>query len=193
MATVSFNRWLKDGSSALVRHQALTHANGLEANGDQPMDANKELPTPPLLGWFDYGTQATTKCWTWLAGARGRAEHTFLTPELLFPLIYGAALAANLSWVWIALGRPFHPAWIVAPLVMFLTADWTEQLFHLAQFRHYLSSDEGRSQNLWLLASGYVMVLKMWLTTGLYVSLGGLIVRMIVTLSDRRVVSTAAE
>ena len=36
-------------------------------------------------------------------------------------------------------------------------------------------------------------IIKLWLTFGFYVSLAGLVVRMILTLSDRRLVTDAGE
>lgn len=121
------------------------------------------------------------------------AETRFLLLDLVFPLFYGGALAASLWWVWMTLGRPFHAGWIVAPLVIIVMADWTENLIQLAQLRHYVSSNESRIQDLWIQVSSCATIIKLWLTSGLYVSLIGLVVRMILTLSDRRMVTDVAK
>ena len=76
---------------------------------------------------------------------------------------------------------------------MILTSDWTENLIHLAQLRHYVSSNEGRIQGLWIQISSCATIIKLWLTSGLYVSLVGLLVRLILTLLDKRLVADAVE
>ena len=141
------------------------------------------------------GTQGRSEPLTrhWLAFVDRWAEEKHLTLDLLFPVAHGGALAVSLWWVWATLGHPFHPAWIAAPLAMILTADWTEHLIQLVQLRHYLPSTEGRIQSLWVRISNCATIIKLWLTFGFYVSLAGLVVRMILTLSDRRLVTDAGK
>ncbi len=98
----------------------------------------------------------------------------------------------SLCWAWMTLERPFHPVWVVAPLAMMLIADWAENLIHLAQLRHDVSSDEGRLQYLWIKASCCATIIKLWLTLGLYGSLMGLVVKVMVTYSHRRLLVDAA-
>lgn len=160
---------------------------------NQPTDGKRDTPKPLNRRWVGDGTGAAKKCWSWLKPAGRQAEKEFLTLNLLFPFLYGGALAACLWWVWMALERPFHPAWIIAPLAIILTADWTENLIQLAQIHHYVSSNEGRIQDLWIQSSSCATIMKLWLTSGLSMSLIGLAVRMIVTLSDRRMATDAAE
>ncbi len=171
----------------------LSHMSGRACAGDLPTQTEQGVPKPLNLRWFGYGTEAAMEFWAKLGDAGRQAEKRFLLLDLVFPLFYGGALAASLWWIWVTLGRPFHPAWIVAPLAMILTADWTENLIQLAQLRHYVSSNEGRLQGLWIQISSCATIIKLWLTSGLYVSLVGLVVRMIFTLSDRRLVADAAE
>ena len=90
-------------------------------------------------------------------------------------------------------GYSFHPAWTVAPLAMIVTADWTVHLIHLAQLRHYVPSHGGRMHNFWVQMGGCATMIKLWLTLGLYVSLVGLVVRIFLTLSERRLTAAAAE
>ncbi|MDP9132500.1 MAG: hypothetical protein M3M98_05125 [Nitrospirota bacterium] len=173
--------------------RSLSQASGRAAALNQLTPEEQETLKPLNLRWFGYGREAAKEYWSWLKCAGLQAEKPRLLLDLIFPLMYGGALAASLWWVWVTLGRPFHPAWIVAPLAMILTADWTENLIHLAQLRHYVSSNEGRIQGLWIQISSCATIIKLWLTSGLYVSLVGLVVRMIFTLSDRRLVSDAVE
>lgn len=143
--------------------------------------------------WFGYGTDAVKAYWHWLKPAGREAERKFLTLDLLFPFFYGGALAASLSWVWMALEQPFHPAWIVAPLVMIMLADWLENLIQLAQLRHYVSSDEQYVQGVWIQLSSCATLIKLWLTGGLYIALAGLLVKMLFTCSGRRLASHVVE
>lgn len=169
--------------------QMLPHASG-PAVAMNPLTAG-EL-TPLHLRWFVNGMDAAKRSWSRLIGAGRQAGETFLTKDLLFSFIYGGVLATTLWWVWVTLGRPFHPVWIVAPLAMILTADWTESLIQLVQHRHSVSSDEGRIQYLWIKASYVATIIKLWLTLGLYLSLVGLVIKLMVTLSHRRVLLDAA-
>lgn len=173
--------------------EVLSTASGRSAATHQLTDGKQDTPKPLNLRWFGYGTDAAKTYWCWLKSAGRDAERTFLTMDLLFPLFYGGALAASLGWVWMTLGRPFHPAWIIAPLAMIAMADWTENLIQLAQLRHYVPSDESRIQDLWIHLSSCATIIKLWLTSGLYMSLIGLVVRMVFTLSDRRVTADALE
>ncbi len=173
--------------------KALSQASGRTAVIDHLTQGKQGELEPLNRRWFGYGTEAAREYWDWLSSVGRQAEIRFLLMDLVFPLFYGGALAASLWWVWVTVGRPFHPAWIVAPLAMVLTADWTENLIQVAQLRHYVLSSEGRIQNLWLQISSCATTIKLWLTLGLYVSLVGLVVRMIFTLSDRRMATDAAE
>ena len=171
----------------------LSPASGRAAVGQQPGQMEQGVPKPLNLRWFGYGTEAAMEFWTRLGEVGRQTETRFLLLNIVFPLFYGGALAASLWWVWMTLGRPFHPAWIAAPLAIILTADWTENLIQLAQLRHYVPSNEGRIQNLWIQVSSCATIIKLWLTSGLYVSLAGLVVRMILTFSDRHLVTDVAE
>lgn len=173
--------------------QVLSRASGRAAAMNQLADEKQNKPKPLNLRWFGDGTEAAKGFWSWLKPARRQAEEKFLTLDLFFPLLYGGALAASLWWVWMTLGQPFHAAWIVAPLAIILTADWTENLIQLVQLRHYVSSNESHIRDLWIQISSCATIIKLWLTSGFYVSLAGLVVRMIFTLSDRRMATDAAE
>ncbi len=52
---------------------------------------------------------------------------------------------------------------------------------------------EGRIHNFWIQMSSCATMIKLWLTLNLYVSLVGFVLRMILTLSDRRLAAAAAE
>lgn len=154
--------------------EALSDASGRAAAIHQLADERQDVPKPLTRGWFGCGGDAPTQ-------------------YSLFPFLYGCALTATLWWIWMALGQPFHPAWIVAPLMVITIADWLEHLIQLAQLRHYVSSNEQYVQGLWIQLSGCATIIKLWLTSGLYVSLAGFILKMLFTFSGRRLAGNAAQ
>ena len=176
-----------------VGDRILSHPSGLAPKTSQLTLGEQRASWPLNLCWFGRGMEAVQGFGSWLQAAGRQAGRNFLTLDLLLSLVYGGALAASLWWVWLAVGRPFHPAWIVAPLAMILTADWTENLIQLAQLRHYVPSNEGRIQNFWIQVSSCATIIKLWLTLGLYVSLAGFVLRLIVSFSNRRLVAATAE
>ena len=196
MAPVTVNALLTPGFPVTVLfggNHLPSPATGRTAAIRQPIGGTQDTPEPMNRRWSRYKTIAVAEYRNWLTFVGHWAEEKHLTLGLLFPFAYGGALAGSLWWVWATLGHPFHPAWIAAPLAMILTADWTEHLIQLVQLRHYLPSTEARMPDLWVRISNGATIIKLWLTLGLYVSLAGLVVRMILTLSDRRLVSDAAK
>lgn len=179
--------------AALDGDRTLSDPSGRAAAMTQLPPGEQRVPEPLNLYWFGSERKAAKKYWSWLNALGRQAGEKCPALDLLFSLVYGGALAANLWWVWATVGHPFHPAWIVAPLAMILTADWTENLIQLAQLRPYVPSNEGRIQNLWIQMSSCATMIKLWLTLGLYVSLVGLVIKLIVSLSERHLVVDAAE
>lgn len=171
----------------------LSGASGRAAVIRQLSEERHESPRPLSRRWFGYGADAVKEYWFWLKPAGRWAEKTFLTLDLLFPFLYGGALAVSLWWVWMALERPFHPTWILAPLALITMADWLENLIQLAQLRYYVSSNEQSVQSGWIRLSSCATIVKLWVTSGLYISLAGLILTMLFTCSGRRLATDAAE
>lgn len=157
----------------------LSDRSGRAAAIHQLTEGKPNAPRPINQRWFGYGSDTVKSYWCWLTPEGREAERKFLALDLLFPFFYGGALAASQWWVWMVLERPFHPAWIVAPLVMIMIADWLENLIQLAQLRHYVSSNEQDVQGLWIQVSSCATIVKLWLTSGLYISLAGLILTML--------------
>jgi hypothetical protein len=94
--------------------------------------------TPLNMKWH-YDIADVKERWGALNEAGLRAEKKFLELDLVFPFLYGGALAAGLLLGWAALGRPFHPAWLVAPVAVTLLADWTENLVQIGQLNRWLA------------------------------------------------------
>jgi hypothetical protein len=196
MAIMTFKSFLAFGFSIAVPfdgEQMLPHTCGRAAAIDPLTAGEQGLLAPLHLRWLGNGMDAAKRLWSCLKGASRRAGENCCTLDVMFSFVYGGALAASLWWVWMTLGRPFHPIWIVAPLAMILTADWTEHLIQLAQLRHYVSSNESRIQDLWIEIYGCATIIKLWLTSGLYMSLVGVVIRLVVTRSDRRLAADAAD
>ena len=61
------------------------------------------------------------------------AARFLLAIDLVFPLVYGAAIAAALVIAWWGFGWKFHPGWLIAPVAVVIVADWTENVLHLSQ------------------------------------------------------------
>ena len=196
MATTVLNTFITLGfpvEALLGGNQILPHPSGIASAMTQPISGEQRGAELLNLHRLGSGLEAAKRFWSWLNGAGRQTAEKFLTMDLLFSFVYGGALAGSLWWVWVKVGHPFHPAWIVAPLAMILTADWTEHLIQLAQLHHYVPSNEGRIHNFWIQMSSCATMIKIWLTLGLYVSLAGFVLRMILTLSDRRLAAPAAE
>jgi hypothetical protein len=86
-----------------------------------------------------YNSDSASEYWAWL-GPQGRlAERRFLVADLAFPLAYGASLVVGLLISWVGARKPIGVGWLVAPVVVTIVADWTENLVHLAQLSHFES------------------------------------------------------
>ena len=96
-----------------------------------------------------YDVAAVDRHWSELA-RNPRAvenEQRFLVADLLFPFLYGGALAASLVVLWSLLGRRFHLGWVLSPVIVTVLADLTENTLHLNQLgRHLESGRDGLSE-----------------------------------------------
>ena len=194
MASMALDRCMTLGFPVELRlgdDQTLPDPGSLTSAITLPISRKQSEPESLKLHRFGPGAEAAKIIWSSLNSAARQAKEKLLTMGLLFSFVYGGAIAGSLWWIWVKVGHPFHPAWIVAPLAMIITADWTEHLIQLAQFRHYVPSHEGRMHNFWIQMSGCATMIKLWLTLGFYVSLVGLVVRMISALSVRRLAASA--
>jgi hypothetical protein len=88
-------------------------------------------------------------------------EQHFLELDLLFPFLYGGALATALLLAWVTLGRPVAPAWILLPVAITVLADWTENLVQLSQLHRYMVSGEMRLQSGWIHVSSAATIVKL--------------------------------
>lgn len=82
-----------------------------------------------------YNAKAVARHWGALDEKALGLYRRSLEIDLLFPFFYGAAFAGALLCAWVAVGRPFPPAWLLAPVLIGVIADWVENLIQLAQLR----------------------------------------------------------
>lgn len=127
---------------------------------------NHEPPKPLNQRWQGYDTDAVHDYWNALGIEGRRAEQRFLELDLVFPFFYGAALVAGLMLAWATLGRPFQPAWLMAPVAIAVAADWTENLIQLDQLRGYVESGKNGLQSGWIQVSSHATSLKLLMVSG---------------------------
>lgn len=121
------------------------------------LSGRKEVPKPPLNLRFHYDKGDAERYWN--AFQDIGAEQRFLEIDLLFPFLYCGTLAAGLLMAWAGLGRPFHPAWILAPLLLVLVADWTENLVQIGQLKRHLAGIG--AQDGWIQVASTATALKL--------------------------------
>jgi hypothetical protein len=114
----------------------------------------------PLDQRFGYDAGAVDRYWGAIDGALPAEQH-FLEVDLVFPFLYGGALAASLLLAWSTLSRPFSPAWLIAPVAITVLADWTENLVQLAQLRRYSAGGAHALQAGWIRVASAATSLKL--------------------------------
>lgn len=128
-------------------------------------DQASSIPNPcdrkPLDQRFGYDAGAVDRYWGALNKDARAAEQHFLEVDLVFPFLYGGALAASLLLAWSMLGRPFSPAWIMVPVALTMLADWTENLVQLAQLRRYSTGGAQALQAGWIRVASAATSLKL--------------------------------
>ncbi len=108
-----------------------------------------------------------------------KVEQLFLELDLIFPFLYGGALAASLLLVWIMLEKPFSPAWFLVPVAIILIADWTENLIHLGQIGKFINAGTTGLSSFWIGIASFATVLKIWTIIASYSQLAWLCGRLI--------------
>jgi hypothetical protein len=107
-------------------------------------------------------------------------ERYFLELDLAFPFLYGGALAMSLLMAWASLGRPFSPAWLMAPIVVTVVADWTENLVQLAQLNRFQANGAAGLQAGWIGTASIATLLKLVFFCGSCLAVLSLVVAMMV-------------
>ncbi len=127
-----------------------------------------------------YDVQAVNRHWGALHRRAREAERLFLELDLVFPFLYGGGLAAGLLIAWAMVGRPWHPAWFIVPVVVAVLADWTENLVQISQLERYVSGSETSLQAGWVRVASVATSVKALFLIGLSLSLFGMFVAAVV-------------
>ncbi len=123
----------------------------------------KDDKQPLGLRICGYNAGAVARHWGALDDKALGLERRSLEIDLLFPFFYGAAFAGVLLCAWAALGRPFQPAWLLAPVLIGVVADWIENLIQLSQLRIFTASHEAGLQPGWIQIASVATSLKLTL------------------------------
>ena len=102
------------------------------------------------LRFFGYDLEAVSRRWSVLNEDARKFEQRGLEIDLVFPFLYGGALACSLLLAWAALGRPFQPVWLILPVAITVVADWTENLLQLSQLRLFNHRGTAGLQSGWI-------------------------------------------
>jgi len=121
-----------------------------------------------------YDLAAVKTFWGALDPKALAAERRMLELDLLFPFFYGSAFAAVLLCAWVGLGRPFSPAWIMAPVIINVVADWTENLTQLSQLQLFPALQPG-----WIQIASLATIVKITFFSVSYLFGVGLVVWMV--------------
>ena len=136
------------------------------------------------LRFLGYDLEAVKRHWSMFESDKLalQSEQRFLELDLVFPLLYGCAFAVSLLLAWTALGRPFNPVWIIAPVAITILADWAENLSHLNQLKRVDQMNSlGALQKGWIQVASVATTVKIFFFGGLMLFLAGLIIWLFCT------------
>jgi hypothetical protein len=138
----------------------------------QRLEAAAKDDRKPLNVRLRYDLHAVSRHWAILKeAALLRAEQRFLELDLIFPFCYGAALATSLLMAWAALGKPFSPAWLIAPVAITVLD---------------IDGDEAALQSDWIQLASVATVMKLVFFVGSSLFLGGLVLLLLINIGERQ-------
>ena len=176
-------RWShrKDADNTLQKFAEVLRESEAKSDPIAPKFRNLDPRFQKGLGmrYRGYTLPYVNQRWSAL-GTNLKFERLSLEIDLVFPFVYGGALAAALLLAWAAAGRPFAPIFIVAPVAIAVIADWTENLIQLGQLKLFDASkpDGGLDSTMIQLASVATMT-KLFFLMGSYLFLVVLVFLMI--------------
>jgi hypothetical protein len=115
----------------------------------------------PLNHRLGYDTNAVDRYWGGLDLPGRLAEQRFLELDLVFPVLYGTALAVSLLTASAMLHGRIHAAWLIAPVVVTVVADWVENLVQLAQLQNYIESGKKGLAAGWIHLASAATIVKL--------------------------------
>ncbi|HEY3475236.1 MAG TPA: hypothetical protein VGK56_11545 [Anaerolineales bacterium] len=132
--------------------------------------------TPLNMRLHGYDTTDAAQLWGILDERARDSERRFLQLDLLFPLFYGGAFLIALLRVWTDLGKPFSRVWLIAPVVIAVLTDWTENLIHLAQLELFVEKGKEGLHSVWIQIASAATTIKIVFFAGTLILLIGLAV-----------------
>ncbi|HEU4557108.1 MAG TPA: hypothetical protein VFS20_04635 [Longimicrobium sp.] len=139
------------GGALMMRHTGRDHVRAVLDNSVRNGTLTKADSAHLNMRWREgYDREAFRRYWNALDDKARGIEERFLEFDLVFPFLYGGALAASLLMAWAALGRPVHPAWVLLPVLILVAADWTENLVQLGQVRRWNAGGDAALQAGWI-------------------------------------------
>lgn len=132
----------------------------------------------PLYERLTYDVNAVKRYWGAMDDDALHSERRFLQLDLIFPFLYGSALAFSMFMAWDAFGRRFSPAWILTPVAIAMLSDWAENLLQLRQLNNYLASGKTLIQPGWIRVASIATLLKLLFFGGTCVFLILLVILM---------------
>jgi hypothetical protein len=136
--------------------------------------------TPLYMRWGGYAVTDVAQHWGVLDPRALESERRFLQLDLLFPLFYGGAFVVALLRVWADAGNAFSTILLIAPAVITVLADWTENLIQLAQLRLYVENGKDGLQAGWIKIASAVTITKLYFFAGTFVVLIALAIYKVV-------------
>jgi hypothetical protein len=145
-------------------------------------DYAKDCADRKMLGlrWLGYNSKEVGRHWGALDAETQEDERRALELDLAFPFIYGGSIAAALLLAWAALGRPFNPAWLVAPIAITMIADWIENLVQLSQLRLFAAAGEAGLHPGWIRVASAATMTKLLFFSVSSLLLIGLVISTVV-------------
>lgn len=117
----------------------------VESISGKPEDFPKALQSR----FYGYNAAEAKTYWDALRDEGRKAEIRLLQFDLLFPLLYGAALAFSVMTLWSALDIRTSMAWFLVPVIAAVITDWIETAILLQQVKNFDSTgtfDAGQIQ-----------------------------------------------
>ena len=133
----------------------------------------------PLGQRFGYDADDARSHWSAFNDKALRAEQRFLELDLVYPFLYGSALAFSLFIAWTSLGRPFNSLWLVTPSLIMVCADWTENVAQLHEMKRFINDRATTLNPNWIRIASIATTLKWVFVAGVSLFLISLVVVMI--------------
>jgi len=141
----------------------------LEVSGRNEIMAQKGDDLPKSLNSrpFGYEVKDVSEYWIKLGPSGRAAEMRFLRMDLLYPILYCAALALGLFIAWERLGFKISILPLLLIVLFILFSDLTENLIHINQLENVIENESYVLRPLLIQIASLATILKLWLLVAL--------------------------